>query len=839
MADLPSHANVVIIGAGIVGNSVAYHLTEMGWRDMVMIDKGPLPNPGGSTGHASNFLFCVDHDRIGTEISVDSQGQYERMGVNRTCGGIELARTAERVEELKRRVQSAKAWGIEEAELISPQEVKEKFPWVNETVIKAGFWDPTVSVVDSLEAGTQMREHAVNRGALATFPNTEVHDMIAENGRIKSVETSRGTIEADYVLICCGVWSPTLARMAGAHIPLIPVVHQMIDAGPIPQFADAKGEIEYPILRDMSTLMYERQAGNNLEIGSYAHRPLIHDPETIPSIDEAKLSPTEMPFSHEDFEPQMEDALQLLPEMLDHDSVEIQYAIDGLISLTPDGGLLIGELPEVKGLWTASAIWIKEGPGAGKILAQWMTDGTPEWDPEGFDVARFYPYARTRDHVRKRAYEGFPKIYGIVHPQEQWLSSRPRRVAPYHEQTKALDAVFFEAAGWERPHWYESNKHLLKEYETQVSDRSNEWDRRWWSPIINAEHLAMRDRVAMIDLSAFAIFDVTGPGALDGMQNIALAQMDKPIGKAIYTSFLNHEGGVKADLTVMRRGENSFRVVTGGTVGSMDKKWLLDHLPDTAQLHDRTDEFATIGLWGPEARNVLSEVCDDDITHEGFSFASCKEITIAGFPVWALRISYVGELGWELYVSMDKGRQVWQALWEAGRKYGVVPAGIGVYGTTARLEKGYRLQGHELELDYNPVEAGIAYPKVKKQDFIGKAAYLAAREEDPPTATLCTLTVEDHREAHSGLYRYMLGNEPILTPDGGRIVDAKGRPSYVTSAGSGPSVGKYLLMGYLPPEYAKEGQDLVVEYMGEPYPVKVEVAGPTPLFDPDNSRMKA
>ncbi len=840
MSTLPQHAQVVIIGSGIVGNSIVYHLAEHGWTDMVMIDKGPLPNPGGSTGHASNFIYPVDHNKITTELTVDSQQQYEKMGLNRTCGGFELARTEERVAELRRRVTSAKAWGVE-AELVSPAEVKKRFPWVNEKVVKAGFWIPSVSVVDSLQAGTVMREHAAEKGALQTFPNTEVTDIQIEGGRVKAVVTARGTVTADYVIIACGVWGPKLARMAGAHLPLVPVVHQMIDAGPIPQFAEAKGEIEYPILRDMSTLMYERQAGNNLEIGSYAHRSILHEPEEIPSLDEAKLSPTEMPFTEEDFDAQMEDALELLPEMLDHDSVEIQYAINGLISVTPDGGLMIGELPEVGGLWTASAIWIKEGPAAGQVLAEWMTEGTPQIDPEHFDVARFYPYAKTRDHVRKRAYEGFPKTYGIVHPQEQWLSSRPRRQSPFYDQAKALGAVFYETAGWERPHWYECNRPLLQEYERQVHDRPDEWDRRWWSPIINAEHLAMRERVAMFDLSAFAVFDIQGAGALDYMQRLALAQMDKPVGKAIYTSLLNHRGGIKADLTVMRTGEQAFRVVTGGGVGHMDKQWFLKHLPadGSVQLHDRTDELATVGVWGPKARDLVGKLTDDDVSHEGFPFASCKEITLAGIPVWALRISYVGELGWELYVPATQGRPLWGALWEAGRPLGVVPSGIGVYGTTARLEKGYRLQGHELELDYDPVEAGIAYPKVKKQDFIGKEPYLKAREAEPPAATLCTLSVTDHRQPSSGLKRYMLGNEPVLSPERERITDAKGRPSYVTSAGAGPSVGKHLLLSYLPPEYAKQGQELYVEYFGEHYPVRVEVAGSTPLFDPQNERMKA
>jgi glycine/D-amino acid oxidase-like deaminating enzyme len=452
MSKFPEKANVVVIGAGIVGNCVAGHLADKGWRDMVLLDKGPLPNPGGSTGHASNFLFLVDHGKCMSQLTLDSSRQYKELGVFRECGGIELARTPERMEELKRRVASAKCWGVD-AELLDPDGVLKLFPWVNKDKILGGFYTPAVGVVDSLRAGTILREKAQEMGALSVFPNTEVMDIAVEDGRVRSVKTTRGDIRADYVIIACGVWSPRIAEMAGASIPLVPVVHQMIDAGPIPQFAEAKEEIEYPIIRDMSALMYERQAAANMEIGSYAHRAILHDPNDIPAIDQAKLSPTEMPFTREDFDQQMEDALELLPDMLDNDSVEIQYAINGLIAMTPDGGPVIGETPEVKGLWSAAAVWIKEGPGVGRMVAEWMTDGAPELDPNEVDIARFYPYARSKTHVWSRATEGFNKIYGIIHPYEQWQHSRNIRLSPFHARTEALGAVYFQTAGWERPHW--------------------------------------------------------------------------------------------------------------------------------------------------------------------------------------------------------------------------------------------------------------------------------------------------------------------------------------------------------------------------------------------------
>lgn len=837
MSQFPKQAHMVIIGAGIVGNCIAGHLARKGWKDMVMIDKGPLPNPGGSTGHASNFIFPVDHSKAMTQLTLDSARQYEEMGVSRTCGGIELAQTEERMIELRRRMASTKCWGIA-SELLDPDGVAKLFPWVNKEKILGGFYTPSVSVVDSLRAGTLFREEAQQMEALAVFPNTEVTGIGVENGRVRSVQTTRGEIAAEYVIIACGVWSPRIAEMAGAAIPLAPVVHQMIDAGPVPQFAQAKGEIEYPILRDMSTMMYERQSAANMEVGSYAHRPILHDSNDIPSIEQAKLSPTEMPFTQEDFEPQLEDALDLLPDMLDNDQVEIQYAINGLISLTPDGAPLIGETPEVKNLWSAAAVWIKEGPGVGRMVAEWMTDGAPELDPNELDIARFYPYARTKKHVWDRATEGFNKIYGIVHPNEQWESSRNIRLSPFHERTQALGAVYFQTAGWERPHWYESNQGLLEEYGDQVNNRPDEWDARWWSPIINAEHLALRDRVGMVDLSALAVFDICGPGALDTVQKVAVSQMNVPVGKAVYTLLLNVHGGIRSDLVIVRTGRESFRITTGGGHGGVDKKWFIDHLPadGSAQLHDRTSSLCTVGVWGPAARDLLAAVTEDDVSNGGFPFANARQLRIGEVPVWALRISYVGELGWEIYTDTENGRKLWDTLWEAGQAHRVVPVGIGVYGTTARLEKGYRLYGNDLETEYNPVEAGLALPKVKKQDFIGKAAYLKARETEP-AAVLCTLTVDDHT-ASDGRKRYMVGHVPVLSPEGQPIVDGDGRRSYATSAGAGPSIGKFILMAYLPSEQAVVGNSLKVEYFTEQFPVTVAAVGPTALFDPENARMK-
>jgi glycine cleavage system aminomethyltransferase T/glycine/D-amino acid oxidase-like deaminating enzyme len=837
---VPATAKVVVIGAGIVGNSLVHHLVELGWTDIVQLDKGPLPNPGGSTGHASNFLFPVDHSREIADLTLDSIRQYQEMGVFTECGGFEVARTEERMEELRRRMSSAKAWGIE-SELVSPAFVQEKVPFLDADQIIGAFWTPSVGVVDSLRAGTIMRERALAAGALTVVPNVEVEDLGVEDTpagpRITKVVTDQGDIEAEYVVIACGVWSPKIGDMAGVKIALTPAVHQMISVGPCPQLAEREGEISFPIVRDMDALCYERQHGADMEVGSYAHRPILHEPEDIPSIEQAKLSPTEMPFTEDDFDPQLEQALELMPELLGAEGAEIRYAINGLLSLTADGSPILGE-SDVKGLWVAAAVWIKEGPGVGRAVAEWMTHGHSEIDISHSDIARFHPHENEREHVRARTSESFIKTYGIVHPGEQYESDRGVRWSPMADSEKSLGAVFYETVGWERPWWYESNAGLLEKYGDAVMPREHEWDSRWWSPIINAEHLAMREHAGVIDLTAFAIFDITGPGALASVQQTCVAQCDVPVGKVIYTPVLDAKGGFLSDLTVMRLGDDHFRVVTGGAHGMVDRKWFTDHLAEGAELRDRTEEVSTIGLWGPRARDILASLTGDDVTDAGFGFLTCREISVKGVdgPVLASRISYVGELGWELYVPFAQAAQLWDAVLTAGRDHGAVPVGIGVYGTTGRLEKGYRAYGFELDSERTIVEAGMQRPKVKAADFVGRDAYLAQREEAPKTV-LCTLTVDDHTSS-TGTKRYMLGGEPILTRDGGTLTDGHGHHPYVTSAGSAPSLGKHVLLAYLPPAEAQIGNELAVSYMEELYPVTVGSVDATPLLDPGNERIR-
>ena len=838
MSELPTRANVVVIGAGIVGSCLVGHLARLGWTDLVLLEKGPLPNPGGSTGHASNFIFPVDHNKEMALLGEQSANQYRDMQLSVDSGGIEVARTADRMHELARRMTSARAWGIE-AHLLTPAEVVELVPFVNEEVILGGFYSPTVSVVDSLEAGTTMRREAVETVGCQVFANTEVLDIETSEGEggvttVRSVVTDKGTIQADHVVIACGVWSNRIANMAGAAIPLVPTVHQMADGGPVDILAETNNEIGYPIVRDMDTLCYERQSAGSMEIGSYGHRPIFHHPDEIPSNEEAALSPTEMPFTPDDFDPQMETAIELM-EMLG--DAEIKYAINGLLAMTPDTMPCLGETPEVRNLWSAAAVWVKEGPGMAQVVAEWMTFGYPRViDVHGADIARFYDQERTEEHIWARAEEHFNKTYGIVHPDEQWEGRRNLRVGPYFSRQEDLDAMFFQARTWERPQWFGANSDLVERY--NLSERDVEWDNRWWSPITIGEHLNLRENCGVVDLSAFQIYELEGPGAVEYADRLAVNKVDVPVGRSIYTPWLTADGGFHSDLTMMRLSEDRVRIVTGVFDGGRDEFWTRRHMPTDGSVSFRniTEQVTTLGLWGPNAPAVLSQLTDQDLSQTDSPYGSIVDAEVAGLPCQLFRISYVGDTGWEIYAAWDDGPALWDALMEAGADLGIRPTGGGVYGSSGRLEKGYRLMGAELESEYNPVEAGLARPRVKAADFIGKEAYLTAREAGDPEVLMCTLTVEDQTDGRGQKRHMMGGNEPILTPDGGRITDSHGRVSRVTSAGYGPSVDRHLLMAYLPRELAVSGTDLQVMYMNELYPVEVATTGS--VFDPTDSRMK-
>ncbi len=855
MAEFPQKAKVVIVGqGGIVGASVVHHLIERGWDDIVGIDKSAIPTDIGSTAHASDFCFNTMHDQMTiftTKYSIDF---FEKMGRYERIGGIEVARKGddERMEELKRRVSSGKAFG-NRVEMISTAEAKEKFPLLEEDVIQGALWDPDAGLVvpRSQAVSGELVDMAVATGKLKTFANTPCTGLKIEDGRIKGVETPRGLIEAEYVVVCAGLWGRLIAEMAGEDLPIMPVDHPLTFFKPFDEFANTKKEIGYPLLRDQGNSAYMRDTGDpktseggQLEWGYYEERePRLCHPKDILEKEEARLSPSQRDLELEEVMDPLERAIELTP-ILGELGYDEKYSFNGLLQVTTDGGPSVGESAKVRGLWYAEAIWVKDGPGIGKIVADWMTDGVTEFDHSSIDVSRFYPFQLEKQFIHDRCYESAFKIYNPpVHNREPFSKGRDLHLSPFWEREKELGGYFMEAAGWERAHGYASNEYLLEEYGDKIPVRENEWDNRHFWRVSNAEHLKMSEDVGMVNLCHFAIYDVTGADAAGLMEYLCVAKVagDTPNGKGVYTHFLDNQGNIRADLTVLRLAEDHFRVIDGGDAGNRDFAWMKRMAEDkgfnNVAIEDRRTDFGCIGLWGPNARTTLAKLVDDPdgISNENFPFAAVKDITVAGVTISAFRISYVGEQGWELHFKLDEGLAVWDSLYAAG----VTPIGIETYANSRRLEKSLRLQNADLLTEYNLVESGLERRVVKAADFHGKEPYVAMREREQQPAYLCTLTMVENTDA-KGVARYPVGICPIIDPATGEtLIDSQGRRSYTTSICYGPSVGKNIALGYLPADYCDVGRELQIEYFDESYKVVVEAIGCYGLYDPENLKPKS
>ena len=854
MAEFPSRAKVVIIGqGGIVGACVAHHLIERGWDGIVGIDKSSIPTDIGSTAHASDFCYATSHDHMTCYTTMYSIDFYDKLGHYSRVGGLEVCRVGddERWEELKRKVGSGKAFGTN-ACLISAAEAKEKFPLLEEDMIVGALWDPDAGLVTprSQTVVGELVENGEATGKLQTFANTAATGLDIAGGRIKGVETTRGCIEASIVVVCAGLWGRLVAAMAGEDLPIMPVDHPLTFFGPYLEFAGTGKDIGYPLLRDQGNSAYLRDTGDpttpeggQIEWGYYEEKdPRVVHPRDLLDKEEARLSPSQRDLEVDQVVDALERAIELTP-ILAELGFDERRSFNGLLQVTADGGPSIGESPEVRGLWYCESVWVKDGPGTGKVIADWMTDGRTELDHHGIDLARFYPFQKKEDYIRDRCYETAFKIYNPpVHNREPYTAARDLRRSPFWEREKELGGYFMEGAGWERAHGYASNEHLLEKYGNRVPERKAEWDNRHFWRVSNAEHLEMSENVGMVNLSHFAIYDVSGSNAEALMEYVCVAKVggNTPIGKGIYTHFLDHEGGVRADLTVVRLGDDHYRVMDGGDSGNRDYVWMKRIAEDRGlevEIEDRTEDFTCIGLWGPNARSTLQAVADDPeaLNLESFPFAAVRKIAVSGVAVSAFRISYVGEQGWELHCAYDDGL----ALWDALHGQGVTPVGVETYANSRRLEKSMRLQNADLLTEYNLLEADLARPKVKAADFHGKEAYLAIREREHQPAYLCTLTMRENLDAN-GVARYPVGSWPIMDPETGEsLIDSAGRRSYITSIAYGPTLGKNIALAYLPYEYCREGRELVMEYFHERYPLEVEAVGYKPLYDPENLKPRS
>ena len=858
----PEKADVVIVGVGgIVGSMLAYWLAELGQKNIVGLEKSTIiPSDIASTAHASDFVYNTTHDKLGCWTTSFSRQFYEDNGFFLKKGGLEICRKGddERWEELKRKVASGKAFGTN-VRLISAAEAVEKFPLLEEDSMIGAMWDPDAGLVvpRSQEVVNFAVETAKDKDALKTFTNTPATGFEVENQKIVGVKTDRGTIKTDKVVIASGIWGPLMGDMAGVGVPLMPVEHPLLFFGPYEEIQDTEEMLVHPLLRDQGNSAYVRDTGKfhggMLEWGFYEDKnPRLVDPEDIGNPDKTMLSDSMRYLELEEIAEPLEKAFETTP-ILSELGWDEKSSFNGLLSVTADAGSLIGESPEVRGFWLCEAVWVKDGPGCARLCAEAMVNGKTQVDMHSFDISRFYPHQKEKEYVKTRAFENSQTIYTpAVHPREPYITQREMFISPFYEREKELGGHFEnEVAGWERALAYMSNREKLDKYIKEVPLRENEWDTRHVPyDVANAEHLAMSDSVGMINLSHFPIMDIKGPDAERMLEYLSVAKVggNTPEGKVIYTNFLDEDGGVHADLTISRLGNDSYRVVTGGADGNRDWITLRNYRDDNglnADINIRTHDIATLGLWGPKAVEALGNFIDpNEIDIKNFPFVSAKNLTLnlsggKKVDVWAARISYVGESGWEIYFNNNKDDGL--ALYDSLLEVGVVPVGIETYANSRRLEKSFRLQGADLETEYTAIEAAIQRPLVKEADFHGKAAHLTHREEDP-CAILCTMTLDDLNV--SGKTRYPVGISPIIDPATGEVpIDSKGRRSYTTGMSYCPSLKKFVVMGYLPKEIAIQGKSLLIEYFNEDgdglYPMTVQIVGKGSLYDPGNERVRA
>jgi glycine cleavage system aminomethyltransferase T/glycine/D-amino acid oxidase-like deaminating enzyme len=847
---MKEHARLVIIGAGIVGCSAAYHLARQGWRDVVVIDQGPLFATGGSTSHAPGLVFQTNGSQTLCRMAQYSAGLYGELSLDGLpcfypVGSLELAYTPERLRDLHRRAGWGRSWGLA-PEVISPAEARGRLPLLDDTRILGALAVPGDGIAKAVRACEAMARFAEAHGA-SFYGRTGVTGFETAGGRVTAVLTEQGRIATDAVLLCAGIWGPKVARLAGVSVPLTPCQHQYVRTTPLPELAGEAHEVAHPIVRHQDKAVYARQIGDCYGVGSYQHEPLLVRPDDIPPHGQWRSGtedaggrthdslagpgavpkwdmPSVLPFTPEHFAGSWEDMAEIMPALR---GAGFAAAMNGMFSFTPDGNPVVGEAPELRGFWVAEAVWVTHGGGVGKAVAELLDRGVCEWDMRDCDVNRFEPHARSEPYVRARGWTQYDEVYDIIHPLQQIESPRPLRVSPFYGRQKELGAVFFEGRGWERPQWYESNaEHRALNDEqgpfnvqpSAFSVRAG-WAARNWSPIAAAEHLATRERVALYDLTSLSRCEVSGPGALALLQRLTTNQLDKPIGSVVYTCMCDERGGIRSDVTVTRLAEREFQVACNGP---SDLAWMREHAAADGSLFIRetTPGTCCVGVWGPLARELVQPLTAADLSNQAFAYFTARRLFVGEVPCLAQRVSYVGELGWEIYTSADYGQRLWDLLWRAGQPLGVIAGGRAAF-ESLRLEKGYRLWGVDMHAEHTPYEAGLGFTvKLDKGEFIGRAALARAREQGP-ARKLCCLVLDDPSVV-------AMGKEPVYAD--GRVA------GYVTSATYGFSVNASFAYGYLPAQHAAAGAKVAIEYFGERHAATV---AKEPLFDPKGTRLRA
>jgi 4-methylaminobutanoate oxidase (formaldehyde-forming) len=811
---MAEQARAVIIGGGVGGTSVAYHLAERGWTDIVLVDRAELTS--GSTFHSAGLVGQLRSSVTLTRMMMYGTELYRRLrdatGVDPSwheVGSLRLASSKARHEELQRQAGWAKTFGLP-LELISAEEAQTRFPLMTTDGVLGAVWLPTDGWLDPSGLAQALAAGARKWG-VRIAQHTRVVGIDVAGGRVRAVELEQGgerhRIETGIVVNAGGMFAPEIGRLAGVTIPIIPMAHQYL-------FTEAIAGVhpELPQLRDPDNLVYFREEVGGLCMGGYERNPAPWSLDGVPPDFNGKLLAPDWPR----FEEIMAGAVRRVPAIAD---AGVSRMINGPEAFTPDNEFILGE-SEVGGFWVAAgfcAHGIAGGGGIGRQLASWIVDGEPELDLWKMDIRRFGGHYRSQAYSLARTTEVYATYYDIHYPNEERQAGRPLRVSPAYSRLATLGAVFGEKSGWERPNWFERNEDPALE-----GLRPRGWAGRHWSTAIGAEALSTRHAAGLFDETSFAKIEIAGSGACDFLQRLCANDVDVPAGRIVYTSLLNRRGGIEADLTVTRVATDRYLLVTGTAFGQHDLAWLRKHLPDDGSvvLNDTTSSRVCFGLWGPRVRDILQPQTKDDLSDAAFPFLTGRSITLGPVPVYALRVTYVGELGWELYAPSEFGAALWDLLWTAGRQHGLTAAGYRAI-EALRLEKGYRVWSSDITPDETPFEAGLGFAVAldKGVDFIGREALVAAKAAGPRKRLRC-LVLDDPLAV-------CLGNEPVRI--GGEIV---GR---VTSGGQGFAVERSIAYAYLPPD-AGIGTRGDVDVFGEW--VGFEVVR-EPLWDPSGERIRS
>ncbi|QCB95529.1 FAD-dependent oxidoreductase [Arthrobacter sp. PAMC25564] len=828
---------VVIIGAGIVGANLADELAARGWTSVTVLDQGPLHLAGGSTSHAPGLVFQTNPSKTMTQFAsytVDKLLSLSAEGVScfNQVGGLELATTPERLEDLKRKLGHATSWSIE-GRIIDPDECSKHYPLLNQDMVLGGLYVPSDGLASAARA-VQLLIRKATAAGVTFLGSTPVTGIEQSGGKVTGVQTPAGVVPADIVVSCAGFWGPKIGAMAGMAVPLLPLAHQYVKTTKVPELVgtqpgtnplDPSNGARMPILRYQDKDLYFREHGNGMGIGSYAHRPMPADLERLPQVAPGQMSEHRMPsrleFTEQDFLPSWEDSRQLLPALR---GAEIADGFNGVFSFTPDGGPLIGQASELDGFYVAEAVWVTHSAGVARAVAELLIEGQSRIPLHECEVSRFEAVQTAESYVSETSQQNFVEIYDILHPLQPRESPRELRVSPFNSRQKELGAFFLEAGGWERPHWFEANRSLLADLppEWQAPER-DPWAAMFHSPISAAEAWKTRTAVALYDMTALKRLEVSGPGALTLLQRLSTGQIDKKPGAVTYCLLLNDDGGIRSDITIARLADTTFQV---GANGNIDLDYFTREARNQTavdasqwvQVRDITGSTCCIGLWGPLAREVMAKVSTDDFTNDGLRYFRTKQVRIGGIPVTAMRLSYVGELGWELYTTAEHGLKLWDLLFEAGQEQGIIAAGRGAFNSL-RLEKGYRLWGTDMTPEHEPYQAGLGFSVAKnKESFVGAEA-LAERRTQPDARQLRCLTVDDGTSV-------VLGKEPVYFKG-----DAAG---YVTSAAYGYTVARPIAYAWLP-ACVSAGDTVEIEYFGKRIGATVSAE---PLVDPAMERLR-